>query len=200
MTQSTVYPPFKEIFVWALGYSQNLGKPVGFKGSWREVRENHKKDGRLIHTPVTWDTNPEHFAAFIAGISDKNTTINVAAYSWGGGWFFPRFAAALKKLGRSIRWAVLVDPVYRSKLLPTWLTLNIISMTRLFRIKMPDNVMNVSLFRQKQNRPAGRDIKGIPHTRIHFDEWLDLDHDQMDDAPEVKDEIIKRFTGQTTQG
>lgn len=185
---------FERVHIRISGFTQHLGKPTGMRHSFLE--DHMKSPGCVLDVlPQEWDYNPEHFAQFIHDCTDENTVICVAAYSWGGGRYLPRFAAALMALGRVIDYLVLVDPVYRSGVFPHWLPANPVSyFTKWGKIKLTDNVMAVSLFRQEGDRPKGREVKGIPQDRIKRHVVLEgVNHEDMDDHPEVQQEISYRF-------
>ncbi len=83
-----------------------------------------------------------------------------------------------------VRHAVLSDAVYRSRVLPTWLPANPLSLKHWPAIEVPDNVREVHWFHQAVDRPAGHRIVAADpkQTRVHPGTKLSVPHARMDDA------------------
>lgn len=179
-----------------MGFTQNIGRHSGLHTPWEELRQYSEAE-RLVATPLSWDSNWREVARFIAAYSSPATKIYVAAYSWGAGHGFVKLSKYLKGHGRNIEHAILVDPVYRVKYLPSWITagpLNGISMTKLGRIKVTENVLEVTHFIQRENRPAGRQLKlESPRTKVNGPFLLKSKHAEMDDNIQVKQAILDVF-------
>ena len=140
----------------------------------------------------TWDVDPRAIAKFVNRMCSDVARVCFYCYSWGGDTGVD-CCAELKTMGREVEAFVACDIVYRTSWLPTWLPLNILSMTKLPTIVMPSNVVEVWQFRQKNNRPRGHNIvheKGHNVPVIHAPVLLDRTHEWMDDAPEYQEKAL----------
>ena len=189
---------FSDVFVIASGFRENEGHENGQYNNWLTLRELANRS-RFVHPPIRWNQSGKDMACFIDRVTDRGGKINVVAYSWGAGVFFVEFVKHLKKLGRTIDHAVLIDPVYRSRIMPKWLPFNPTSMTRLGKIDCHKNVRKISLFRQDQDRPSGREVKNLGYGKIVTDRKLDYGHSYMDDAREVQEELKRTFMTTTVE-
>lgn len=106
-------------------------------------------------------------------------------FSWGGGEGLPSLANELHPFGMMIHTAVTCDAIYKHFFYAgNWRVLNPKS-----RILMPDNVLRIIPFAQKQGIPMGR---GIASTRlVEPMTYLDYSHVEMDSAPEWHDKCIQ---------
>jgi hypothetical protein len=126
------------------------------------------------------------------------TDVFVYAYSWGGGWFAPRFAEAL---GLPIHTLLLCDAVYRSKIFPSWLVFNPTSLWGGAKIKIPANVLRVRWLYQKQDRwlKGHEPVASGPGTTIVSGVECHVGHSEMDDTPEFKSMALEIFNGALTR-
>lgn len=187
-------PRFDDVYIFQMGFTQKLNKRPGMLRCWERQRQFAGR-GRLICTPKEWNADWKAFGDFIAEYTHGGTRIYTCSYSWGAGWGFVRLAKRLQLCSRLIQHAILIDPVYRSTVLPSWLPLNPISMTKLGKIHVPNNVREVTYFLQRQNRPAGRELSVDPEfTKVNGPTMIKTKHESMDDHLEVLDAVINVFT------
>lgn len=147
--------PWKTFVLFIPGFTEREGQSSGtFKQFARASairRQLGVTDARVELR--TWNSRWKETARYIERTTTKNARIFVVAYSWGGGWGFPRLALHL--LGkREIRQVVLCDAVYRSDVLPSRLPFNPLSLSKLPTIRVPRNVMSVRWLRR-----ASRDLR-----------------------------------------
>lgn len=177
----------KRAYLFIMGFTQHIGKPdVGIMRMWQHARQYSSPDV-LVMTPLPWDSPWEHVAGFVNHL--KIPELYVFAYSWGAGWGVPRL---LEHLDNPVKYVLAIDPVYRSRILPSWIPFNPLSLTGLFSVKYPANkAEEVKVFRQKTKRPFGRLVEGVKNTFVY--EPLFLPHDRMDDAPVVQQTAIEKI-------
>ena len=183
----------RRVFVPVMGFTQTTRGKTGMEALWCALRDLSSPQTWVL-PPLPWSTDAEAMASLINRNVADDCEIFVMPYSWGTGQFFVDFAKALAARGRTIRHAVICDGVYRSRILPSWLPANPLSMTRLPKLKIPANVREVTWFFQTNNRPAGhRPVAVDPRrTLIHpGTEMRFLRHEQMDDAPEFHQAVLK---------
>lgn len=172
------------------GFTQDANEPSGTEALWSQMRQ--LSSAGICVQCMTWKDDWAGLAERITRTSVKLPRVYIYAYSWGAGHGFTTLADELGKRGIWVRHAVLCDPVYRSRLLPTWLPFNPLSLMRTPKIRVPKNVDRVSWLRQKQNRPAGHDLKAdTPATQIDKPILLARNHAWMDDAPEYHDMALR---------
>lgn len=171
------------------GFQQSRSGATGFETLWLAMRGIESPE--TIVVPCIWRDDFLGLADRIHRCSQPSLSrkpdIRVFAYSWGVGHGAMRFAKALRNRGLQVSHAVFSDPVYHSWRRP-WAAL----FGRLImpQIVVPDNVIAVDWFRQRNNRPMGHDLCRHdsdgwgPGTGINDPVELDRTHEWMDDAPE----------------
>lgn len=109
----------------------------------------------------------------------------VFPFSWGGGEGLPSLATALHPYGQMIHTAVTCDAIYKHFFYAgNWRVLYPKA-----RIIMPDNVLRIIPFAQRQGIPMGR---GIASTRlVEPMTYLDYSHVEMDSAPEWHSKCVE---------
>lgn len=162
------------------GFLQDEGKPTGMVRLWSELREHCSPE--CCVELRNWDDNWRQLAELIWRLQpDDGPVVKIYAYSWGGASAMI-LARELRDRGIGVDWIVLSDPVYR----PRW-------WFRLWRIvwgnpriKVPDNVRNVSRFYQKRNWPRGHRLAldDYTKTKATVRKELNVVHPYMDDARE----------------
>lgn len=174
-----------------MGFRQNANRITGMERLWRKLRKL-TNNTIYISNPLEWDHDWSAFASFLWRNSSQDCVIKCYAYSWGMGNGFVKFAEQLAKRGRQVKCVVSCDGVARTRLLPSWLPANILSMTPWLKLKIPTNVKNVHWFYQRQNRPQGHKIVALnPNTTIHQGIQLPADHPFMDEQPEFQNLAMK---------
>lgn len=175
-----------------MGFTQTTKNPTGLETLWQMLRELSSPTDS-VQGPASWKDDPEAKAGLVGRNTELDAKINVFAYSWGAGWFFPRFAQALQRWGRSIDNVVLCDPVYRS---PRLLFRGRSLLNRVWApsIRIPSNVRRVQIYRQKTDKPSGHRVIPIDprRTEIVSDVLIrDTPHVRMDDLPEFHNLCLK---------
>jgi pimeloyl-ACP methyl ester carboxylesterase len=182
-----------------MGFRESSRSVTGIEKAWRKIRLLASRDLTVI-TPYEWDENLSGLANFIFRNSDRPqlTEVMVIAYSWGCGVGFLRFANEAREIGLEIREAVLCDPVYRSRWLPTWLPVNPLSVTPIFRPKIvvPASVRRVEWVRQRMNIPQGHDLvaENPALTFIAAGRYVQHTHTAIDDSVEFQALAEQRAT------
>jgi len=141
-----------------MGFTESANSRTGIEKIWADLRCLASPRVTVL-MPWEWHDDMRSLAAFINRNSPGSVPrIFCFAYSWGAGYAFPRLARECERLGLTIETACLCDPVYRSGLLPWWLPLNPLSLTRRPQIGIPSSVERVHWVRQRLLPPCGHDI------------------------------------------
>ena len=141
-----------------------------------------------------YDTDPESVAQFIRRNGSMMPEIILVGYSWGGDCAVD-VCWKLDDLGLEVEHLLLCDAVYRSSLK----TMAWRALTSSPKLKIPDNVAEVTWFYQRRNKPAGHVPVAVdPYndfdkagTVIHPGKQLDMIHAAMDEAPEFIDAAVR---------
>lgn len=169
-----------------MGFTESASRRTGMERLWSDLRELASRDVTVL-MPWEWNDPMKALAEFIVRNSQGSGMPRVfaVAYSWGGGYAFPRFARACSQLGVPVDVACLCDPVYRSGLLPWWLPLNPLALLRGPRIGIPDSVARVWWVRQDIGLPRGHDLfpEDPEATDIAPAKVLQVPHTRIDDSP-----------------
>lgn len=175
---------FGEVHVFAMGFTQSWRRRTGQERLWKLVRARSGPN-TLVLTPFEWDRDAREVAKFICANTTTAARIVVYAYSWGAGQFFIDLAEALGECRRRVTHAVLCDPVYRNRWVPTWLPFNPSSLWSRMSFVIPPNVKRVTWFFQRVNRPSGHTPVALDSglTTIEPGYQLECKHDAIDDHP-----------------
>ena len=182
---------------------------------WDRMRPLSSPETTIL-TPQEWKFDAAAMANWLhRHLPQKDHTILVAAYSWGGGWGFPQLAKECDKRGLRIRMAVLCDPVYRSPyFIGKWKSMvnrnDWYSVGGILapKIKVPASVDEVAWFYQRQNKPQAHKLVAInPWTPVTIGEAPNrgtlihpgveitgVNHAYMDDADIFHDKVMREFT------
>lgn len=149
-----------------MGFRESTAQPTGLEYIWQALRPNLDASTYMV-TPYEWDEDMRGLVDFIQRNSPNGSEAMVIAYSWGCGVGFTTFAREALRSGLRIKIAVLCDPVYRSRIFPTWLPFNPLSISRLIRmpISIPASVERVEWVRQIVDYPRGHDLIAEDRTR-----------------------------------
>lgn len=170
----------KEWDIYIAGFRQKRNAPIGMLNRWLKARQLSAPE-RCIQL-YTWNDDWKEIAAFIKLVSVHPVRVRIRGYSWGGDGAV-ELCAELEKLGISVEHLILVDAVYRSNLLPTWIPLNPLSLLSIPKIKIPANVARVQWLYQRMNKPAGHvPVAMGSQTTIEPGIKLNLSHADMDEA------------------
>lgn len=179
------------------GFTQSEARLTGCMKLWRKIHH---------HCPNTraelrkWS---DDFAAVAEWIhlcrNGQTPDVVISGYSFGG-FSGTILAKELRNRGLGVRALVLCDPVYRHWYRAGWWR----SLMPWSTIEIPDNVQNVYLLRQDNDRfstgrsggwiqPAGHDIvlEDDKKTVLHPEIVLASQHAYMDDAPEFHEISLK---------
>ena len=187
--------PDRPIHQWhipIMGFTQTHARQTGIGKLWLKMRPLSTPEN-CVMMPLAWNTNWSNIANFIRMQSTHAPDIRVYAYSWGCGWGFQNLSKHLDLLGLNVAHAVLCDPVFRSKILPAWLTFNPLSMIRGARIKIDHCVEHVRWLRQFKNRPQGANLVAVNDRMTKIDEplVLELPHAEMEDSQEFHAMVLE---------
>lgn len=173
-----------------MGFRERTLHETGIERAWKALRPLTSHDVFLV-TPYEWDEDVTGLANFIRRNSDTLPEVMVIAYSWGCGQGFIDFAREAACLNLQISIAVLCDPVYRSRFLPTWIPANPMSVLPICRptITVPCSVRRVAWVRQCVDIPSGHDLvaEDPQLTRIGLGKYLKVGHTRIDDSPEFQE-------------
>jgi hypothetical protein len=194
------------------GYMQNRAQSnQGLPVIGVELIEEYSLTGHAQVELDEWNADWNIQAEWIyrMGLPDtRKQTVMVVAYSWGAGFGFTQLAKKLRDRGVTITHAVLADPVYH--LGPRWVhNIGLAQLAAYYpfsrctrrlsdagflprrpTIIVPDNVLRVSYFTQKNSKLCGHNLAGqssetlITHREVAF-----RNHTNMDDCPEFTDEV-----------
>lgn len=178
------------------GFNQFPRMPSGIDDLFFNVLRILASERVTVYHPQRWDFN---VSVVLEQMRRHHITrVMLVAYSWGAGSGAIRFAKRAKRYGIEIDVACFCDPVYRSRLFPSWFPINPLSLTRLPKIKVPSSIKLVYWVRQKVSRPAGHDLVAVSPflTEIFPPQILTAPHAQIDEHPQwvdmVKD-VATRF-------
>lgn len=170
---------FRRVVYVVPGFLQTAGSRSGLIDLWGDLhREHAAPDCRVELRP--WATDWGSEAELVHRTSEPDARIVVVAFSWGAGFGFVQFAKALRRRGRRIKGAALIDPVYRH-----WYRLgNWRAFFPRIPIRIPSNVDRVRWWRQQQSEPRGHNLAAASKlTAIEPPIWIQVDHVHADDHP-----------------
>jgi pimeloyl-ACP methyl ester carboxylesterase len=166
------------------------------------VRHFAGKDVTTYH-PRRWNSDLDNL--FWQLVRQKVEQVVLVGYSWGAGYTCMKFARMAEKFNITIPLALLCDPVYRPLWMPAWLPpnpLNIYSLDRRTKIRVPRTVRRAVYVRQEDSIPNGHEL--VPEcplrTQIHFAGKLDASHLSIDESPEWFDLVHKELHSHFTNG
>lgn len=172
-----------------MGFRESAGRETGIERLWRDLRA-YSSEQVIVVAPYEWDEPMRDITDFILRNSPTEPEVMVVAYSWGCGVGFTGLAEAAHRVGLPIRYALLCDPVYRSRLLPCWLPINPMSVTHILRpaISVPASVERVEWIRQCETIPHGHDLVADDpeRTQIGLGRYSLAGHTKIDDSAEFR--------------
>lgn len=188
------------------GFRQPRGWYCGMLKLAKDLDDARIPDAKILG-PIPWHADWAGYAEQFSKLhnGEESPQVFIFGYSYGGGWGAIRLALELRKRGIRVHRMILTDPVYRSPsllgriraVIPPyrprgrqkvhWLRLLLWDALWLAgrivpglcpRIRKPDNVADILVFRQRENLPMGHTIDGESSTY-----WSDVPHEQMDELP-----------------
>lgn len=168
------------------GFQQKSGTLNGIAQIWLQLVALMACRPEARVELLTWKDDFGNLAETISRIASTTSTnpdgikpvINIYGYSWGG-MSAVNFARELQDRGLDVNHMVLSDAVYRH-----WYWLGQWRAFAPWRsIMIPENVRQVTQFRQKRNWPRGHTIKADNpgKTKLGMVRWLNAKHCWMDD-------------------
>lgn len=167
------------------GFQQKSGTLNGTVQIWGDlIRMVADRPSARVEL-LTWYDDMSNTAELISKTIpvDAMPVVNVYGYSWGG-MSAANFARELRCRGVEVRHMVLCDAVYRHWYwLGQWR-----AFVSAWAIRIPDNVHQVTQFRQRESLPQGHPIKvdNPGRTKLGPVNWLTVHHCWMDDQPEFR--------------
>lgn len=144
----------------------------------------HGNDVQLYY--ARWDDDPVHWARLLYHRNVDEVALH--PYSYGGGWFAPRFTRALQREGIEVAYVSMSDGVHRfpikllnwRNIVPRWVPVPRPP------IRFSPNVKRVHGFYQRTNQPSGDlVIADEPSlTRIEMTLVVGRKHEEMDNLDE----------------
>ena len=177
------------------GFTETDADYCGTEELYFNVVRRFANDDITTFHPRRWNSPLDHLMGML--MRQRIHEVVLIGYSWGAGYSCMKFAKMARENGITIPLALLCDPVYR----PTWMPailganpLNIYSLDRRTKIKVPGTIKRVKWVRQNLTIPCGHDlVADSPGTVIEHAITIKAAHTVIDEMPEwhnlVKDEL-----------
>lgn len=188
------------------GHWQNAENPIGFDKVKVRLLELQNISDKIIDVNlVEWNDDHRKRAARLNRICNRDCVFIAAAFSHGVGRGIPELAKGLGVGARYLHHVHAVDGVYWNGILQ-WRAIWSPFVTP--KIKMPDNVLLVDVYRQNCSIPKGHEIVSSRKGRVRVKHWVNPHdvtdvrefwpwvHSAMDEVPEIHDAIyesVKQF-------
>lgn len=181
------------------GFTESIAEPTGIERIWSLLRRQSTAYN-CIHTPLPWNTDCRDLARFIVRNSSMHASVMLVGYSWGGGVACMDLARWLQRMNARLRhegslgcksqvqqvgveMVCLADPVFRSRILPKWLPLNIATLLCRWPVRVPGNVKRVAWVRQESDWPRATGLKAESEgTTIEPEHVVSERHGRVDDS------------------
>ena len=166
----------------ASGFTQERYDPAsnGCARLYRSLRRAHVSETTEVWFRE-WHEQPRNFARYVAKYSGKRDRVMIAAYSYGCGWWFRRFAERLVREGQRVDTAVLCDPVYRRDPAMRWMQWRAV-LGGPQTLRLPPNIERVVHFLQRENQPGGDRLEVGGSAEIEGPHDLGVPHEHCDNA------------------
>jgi pimeloyl-ACP methyl ester carboxylesterase len=207
--------PIRRIVVLTTGFATRESTQGGIRDLYLEVRKRIASPDTYVMLR-TWKQSMTDVAKIIEGDAGRKARIDYIGHSYGAGVAFPKFCKQLAKRGRRVTHAVLIDPVPQAPWPPN------LAWKRLFGFKsvlhvinhgwdtitLPFNVQSAQVFRQTNNIPMGRIVKGPRVTSTVYGLNLDkepgvsgettiltslVDHESIDSHEDVRKHVVSKL-------
>jgi pimeloyl-ACP methyl ester carboxylesterase len=151
--------PIRRIVVLTTGFGTRESTRGGIRDLYLEVRRKIAASDTYVMLR-TWKQSMTDVAKIIEGDAIRRARIDFIGHSYGAGVAFPKLCKQLAKRGRRVDHAILIDPIPR-----VWRWFGLASLSHVLNhgwdtIALPDNVRSAKVFRQTNNIPMGRIVKG----------------------------------------
>lgn len=188
----------KEVHIFIMGFRQNWRVMSGVEKLWKVFR-SQSCENIWILPPFEWNQDWNKVAELITRHTDAKSKIYIYSFSFGGGWGFPKLAKELKRYKRNVEKAVSSDPIYRNPIWPEWFWGTVDSLFPKQKIKIEDNVKEVSYTKQNIDEwLKGHDFVAMDKnkTKIHDPKMVTgLHHNDMDE-PELNNAFLIQALGE----
>ena len=168
------------------GHLQSGASQSGTEDLHFQITRKFANEHVTVLHPRRWNSDTEQLLDML--IRQQIHRVILIGYSWGAGFACMRFAKMAPDWGIRIPLALLCDPVYRPTWMPRWMPanpLNIYSLDRRTKIKVPSTIKRVAWVRQRLSIPCGHDlVTTSPHQTIEAPRELPYSHLTIDEAPE----------------
>ncbi len=169
------------------GHLQSGASQSGMEDLHFEVTRKFAGEAVTVLHPRRWNSALPVLLDMLARHGIRSVVL--IGYSWGAGYACMRFAKLAPDRGIRIPLALLCDPVYRPTWMPRWVPanpLNIYSLDRRTKIRIPPAVRRVAWVRQSHSIPSGHDLVAtVPHQVIEPGRHLGgYTHLTIDESPE----------------
>ena len=172
---------FTRLILTATGFTQDLGERTGLEIFHARLHQEFAAPLTVVPLPVAWHYGVTRLVNWIAeNVDPAEARIDVIAYSYGGGVWFPKFQKQLAKLGTvGLHTVCLVDPV------PRWRPFNIFR-----KLVIVNDAQRVRWFAQDADYPRSGGVHwtGGPAKRIYIP---GVSHNRIDNHPLVHADILE---------
>jgi pimeloyl-ACP methyl ester carboxylesterase len=199
--------PIRRIVVLTTGFATRESTQGGIRDLYLEVRKRIASPDTYVMLR-TWKQSMTDVAKIIEGDAGRKARIDYIGHSYGAGVAFPKFCKQLAKRGRKVTHAVLIDPVPR-----VWRWFGLASISHVLNhgwdtIKLPENVQSAAVFRQTNDIPMGRIVRGPRVSSTVYGLDLDkepgvsgettiltslVDHASIDSHEDVRKHVISKL-------
>jgi pimeloyl-ACP methyl ester carboxylesterase len=177
------------------GFTESDERPTGMEDLYFSVIRQFAGPYVTTYQPRRWNSCTTALAHQL--VRQRIHDVIVVAYSWGAGYAAMKFAKVGRQFGIRIPLALLCDPVYRPTWMPAWLPanpLNIYSLDRRSKIKLPTTIRRIAGVRQQLTIPHGHEVvRTDPNQIVPQLKVLPYSHTGIDESPEwfalVKNEL-----------
>lgn len=141
------------------GHLQTGANQSGMEDLHFEVTRKFSSAEVTVLHPRRWNSDLEKILDML--VRQQIHRVILIGYSWGAGYACMRFAKMAPEWGIKIPLAILCDSVYRPTWMPAWLPanpLNIYSLDRRSKIKVPPSIRRVRSVRQTNSIPCGHEL------------------------------------------
>jgi pimeloyl-ACP methyl ester carboxylesterase len=176
------------------GFTESDERPTGMEDLYFSVIRQFAGPYVTTYQPRRWNSDCTALAHQL--VRQRIHDVIVVGYSWGAGYAAMKFAKIGRQYGIRIPLALLCDPVYRPTWMPAWLPanpLNIYSLDRNSKIKLPPAIKRAVYVRQNLSIPHGHEVVAAKNQIAEFRGFLPYSHTGIDESPEwfslVKNEL-----------
>ena len=168
------------------GFTESDERPTGTEDLYFSVVRQFAGPYVTTYQPRRWNSDSKALAEQL--VRQRIHDVIVLAYSWGAGYQCMKFAKIGRQYWIRIPLALHCDPVYRPTWMPGWLPanpLNIYSIDRRSKIKLPPAIRRAVYVRQELSIPNGHQLVAEhPGQVAECRAVLPYGHTGIDECPE----------------